>query len=99
VVYLEFHFEVGKEVKIPLKDEVYFQKCGIFYYDESSFSNEDYERLEYHFEKWLEDFVPNTSEIIILSQFSYKCHILGESNPSPSHNFWISYFPVLMHVC
>jgi hypothetical protein len=70
-----------------------------FYCAESSFSNEDSERLEYHFEKRLEDFVPNTSEIISLFQFSYRCHILGESNPSPNPNFRISYFPVLTHVC
>jgi hypothetical protein len=99
VVSLEFHFELGKAIKIPLQYEVHFQKCGIFYCVKSSFPNEDYERLEYHFEKWLEDFVTNTSKIIILFQFSYKFHILGELNPSPSPNFWISYFPVLTHVC
>jgi hypothetical protein len=46
------------------KDEVHFQKCGIFYCVESSFSNDDSERMEYHFEKRSKDFVPNTSYII-----------------------------------
>jgi hypothetical protein len=92
--------ELGKAVNSPPKDEVRFQKCGVFYCVESSFSNDDdSERLEYHFEKRLEDFVPNTSEIISLSQFSYRCDRLGESNPSPRPNFRISYFPVLTHVC
>jgi hypothetical protein len=61
VVSSVFHFELVKVVKIPPQYEVLFQKCGIFYCAESSFSNEDSERLEYHFEKWLEDFVPKTS--------------------------------------
>jgi hypothetical protein len=95
----EFHLDLGKAVKSPPKDEVRFQKCGVFYCAESSFSNDDSEGLEYHFEKRSEDFVPNTSEINSLSQFSYRCHRLGESNPSPSPNFWISYFYVLTHVC
>ena len=94
----EFHLELGKAGKSPLKDKVRFQKCGAFYCAESSFSNDDSERLEYHFEKRLEDFVPNTSKIISLSQFSYKCHRLGESKTSSSPNFRISYFPVLTHV-
>jgi hypothetical protein len=99
VVASEFNFELGKVVKSPTQDEVHFPKCGVFYCVESSFSNEDSERLEYHFEKRLEDFVPKTSEIISLFQFFYRCHKLGESNPSPSPNFRISYFPVLTHVC
>ena len=33
-----------------------------------------------------------------LSHFSYRCYILGESNPSLSPNFWISEFPCLKHV-
>jgi hypothetical protein len=88
-----------KAVKSPPQDEVRFHKCGIFYYVESSFSNDDSERLEDHFEKRSEIFVPNTYNIKILSHFSYMCHILGESNPSLSPNFQISYFPVLTHVC
>jgi hypothetical protein len=88
-----------KVVKIPPQDEVRFKKCGVFYCTESSFSNDDSERLEDHFEKWSEVFVPNILNIKNLSQFSYRCHILGESNTSPSPNFWISYFPVLTHIC
>ena len=60
--------------------------------------NDDFEPLEYHFKKRSEVFVPNTSEINNLPQFSYRCHILIESNPSPSPNFWISEFPRLTHV-
>jgi hypothetical protein len=67
-----------KAIKSPPQDEVRFQKCGVFYYVESSFSNDDYERLEDHFEKRSEVFVPNTSNIKSLSQFSYRCYILGE---------------------
>jgi hypothetical protein len=51
VVSSEFHLELGKAVKSPPTDEVRFQKCGIFYCAESSFSNNDSERMEYHFEK------------------------------------------------
>jgi hypothetical protein len=75
-----------------------FSKILRFYCAESSFSNDDSERLENHFEKRAEDFVPNTSKNNNLSQFSYRCHILGESNPSLSPNFWISEFPCLTHV-
>jgi hypothetical protein len=39
VVYSEFHLELGKVVKSPPKDEV----RGVFYYVESSFSNDDFE--------------------------------------------------------
>jgi hypothetical protein len=60
VVSLEVHLELGKVVKSPSQDEVRFQKCGIFYCVESSFSNDDSERLEDHFEKRSEVFVPNT---------------------------------------
>jgi hypothetical protein len=56
----EFNLEHGKVVKSPMQDEVRFQKCGIFYCVESSFSNDDYERLEDHFEKWLEVVVNKT---------------------------------------
>jgi hypothetical protein len=93
-----FHLELRKVGKSPPKDEVHFQKCGVFYYAELSFSNDDSERLEYHFDKWPEVFVTNTLEINKLPQFSYRCHRLGESNPSPSPNFWISEFPRLTHV-
>jgi hypothetical protein len=63
----EFHLELGKVVKSPPQDEVHFQKCGIFYCVDSSFSNDDSERLEDHFEKWPEVFVPNTLNIKSLS--------------------------------
>jgi len=56
VVHSDFHLELGKAVKSPPKDEV----RGVFYCVESSFSNDDSERLEYHFEKRLEVLVPNT---------------------------------------
>jgi hypothetical protein len=46
-----------KEVKSPPKDEV---RGVCFYCVESSFSNDDSERLEYHFEKRSEVFVSNT---------------------------------------
>jgi hypothetical protein len=69
-----------------------------FYYVESSFSNDDFERLEDHFEKQVEDFVTNMSKTNNLSQFSYRCHILGESNSSLSPNFRISEFTCLTHV-
>ena len=72
--------------------------CFQKYCVESSFSNDDFERLENHFEKWVEDFVTNMSNNNNLSQFSYRCHILGESNSSLSPNFWISEFPCLTHV-
>lgn len=39
-----------------------FKKCGIFYCAESSFSNDDYDRLDDHFEKQSEVFVPNMSK-------------------------------------
>jgi hypothetical protein len=97
-VHSYFHLELKKAVKSPPKDKVCFQKCGVFYYAESSFSNDDSERLEYHFEKWSEVFVPNTSEINNVPQFSYRCHRFGESNPSPSLNFRISKFLPLTHV-
>jgi hypothetical protein len=72
VVSSKFNLENGKAVKSPPQDEVRFQKCDIFYCTESSFSNDDSERLEDHFEKWLEVFVPNTLNIKILSHFSYR---------------------------
>jgi hypothetical protein len=98
MVSFEFHFELGKAVKSPPQYEVCFQKYGVFTVLSHHFQMRIL-RLEYHFEKQLEDFVPNTSEIIILFHFSYRCHIFGESNPSPSPNFRISYFLVLTHVC
>jgi hypothetical protein len=66
VVASEFNFELGKVVKSPTQYEVRFPKCDVFYCVKSSFSNEDFERLEYHFEKRLEDFVPKKSKIISL---------------------------------
>ena len=65
---------------------------------QSSFSNDNYERLENHFEKLEEVFVPNTSKNDNLSHFSQGCCIFGESNPSLSPNFRISEFPCLTQV-
>ena len=59
-MYSDFHLDLGKAVKSPPKEEVHFQKCGILYCAESSFSNDDSEQLEEHFEKRSEDFFPNT---------------------------------------
>jgi hypothetical protein len=50
------------------------------------------------FEKRAEVFVSNMSKNNNLSHFSYRCHILGESNSSLSPNFRISEFPCLTHV-
>jgi hypothetical protein len=75
-----------------------FLKILRFYYVESSFSNDDSEQLENRFGKQAEDFVTNTSKNNNLSQFSYRCDILGESNPSLTPNFRISEFPYLTHV-
>ena len=59
---------------------------------QSSFSNDDSEQMENHFENLEEDFVPNMSNNNNLSWFSYRCHVLGESNLSLSPIFWISDF-------
>ena len=75
-----------------------FSGMWCFYCAESSFSNDDPGRLEDHFEKWSKDFVPEISKNNKISQFSYRCHIMGESNPSPSIKFQISEFPCLTHV-
>jgi hypothetical protein len=58
-----------------------FQKCGHSYCVESSFSNDDSERLEDHFENRLEDFVPNMSKKNKLFKFIHRCHKCGEPNP------------------
>jgi hypothetical protein len=67
LVSSKFHLGLGKAVKSPLKGEVHFQKYGIFYCVESSFSNDGSERSEDHFEKWSEEFFPITSNINSLS--------------------------------
>ena len=64
------------------------------YCENASFYNGEYERLENHFAKHLEDFVPNISKNNHVSQFSYRYFILGELNPSMSPKFQISEFPV-----
>ena len=69
-----------------------------FYYEKSSFSNDDSERLENHFAKRKKVFVSNMSKNNNLSQFLYRCHILRESNSSLRPNFRISQFPCFTHV-
>jgi hypothetical protein len=69
-VHSYFNLDLGKEFKSPPKDEVRFQKCGFFYGVESSFSNDAFARLEYHFEKRSKVFVPKTLEINKIPQFS-----------------------------
>ena len=98
MVLSHLHLELGKVVKSPLQDEEVFSGMWCFYYVESSFSNDDPERLKDYFEKISNDFVPEMSKYNNLSFFSYRCHRLGESNPSPSLKFWISEIPCLTHV-
>ena len=43
------------------EDMIEWIEMWCFYYAESSFTNDDSERLENHFVKWAEVFVPNTS--------------------------------------
>jgi hypothetical protein len=76
------------------------RKCKrvYFYCAKSSFSNDDSERLENQFEKRAEAFVTNMSNNNKNSQFSYRCHRLGELNSFLSSNFRISEFPCLTHV-
>ena len=87
MVLLDMHLELRKVVKSPLQDEALFSGMWRFYYVESSFSNDDIGILEDHFEKWLDYFMHYMSNNNNLSHFSYRCHILGESNPSPSLKF------------
>ena len=95
MVLLDLHLELRKAVKSPLQDEAAFSEIWHFYYSKSSFSNDDSKRLENHFTKREEVFVPNMSKNNKLSHFSYRYFILGESNPSLRPNFRISEFPVL----
>ena len=62
MVLLYIHLGLGKVVKSPLHDEAMFSGMWRFYYAESSFSNDDPWRLEDHFEKGSEYFVPNMSK-------------------------------------
>ena len=93
----KFSFSMAKS---NFQGQMSHQNCRrvCFYYTESSFLNDDSERLENHFEKRVEDFVTNTSNNNNLSQFSCRCHRSGELNSSLSPNFRISEFPCLTHV-
>jgi hypothetical protein len=86
--------------KSDFQGQMSCRKCKTvyFYSVDSSFSNDHSERPENNFEKWYKDFVSKKSNNNNLSQVSYRCHILGESNSSLSPNFWISEFTCLTHV-
>ena len=57
-----------------------------------------YEQREENFDKLKEVYLSNILIYNKLFNFSYKCHILGESNPSLSLFFRSQDFPVLTHV-
>jgi hypothetical protein len=81
------HLDLSKAVKIPPQYEAAFSEMWRFYCVESSFSNDDFVRLEDHFEKWLKDFVTNMSNKNNLFRFIHMCHRCGEMNPSLSPSF------------
>jgi len=87
MVLSDLHLKLVKAIKSPPQDEAAFSEMWHFYYAEPSFSNDDSERLEDHFEKWSEDFVPNFSKNNNLFGFIHRCHRCGESNPSLSPSF------------
>ena len=88
MVPLYLHLDLEKVAKSPLQDEESF-------FRNVAFSNDDLGQLKDHFEKRSKNFVHDMSKNSSLFDISYRCHILGESNPSPIPNFQISEFPCL----
>ena len=81
------NLEIVKVVKSSPQDEATFSGMWRFYCAKSSFSNDDPRRLEDHFEKRSEDFVPDMSKNNNLFIFIQRHHGFGEMNPSLSPNF------------